>query len=271
MPGRVWRAVGRLGAVPDIYQKPSLVAEIEEKHALLGHGDSVATHRHADGQLLYPSAGVLATTTERGTWVAPANRIAWTPPGFEHYHRAYGRTEVRVVEISGTLCALLPARPAVIAVSPLLREALLALTGRRELRPDARDRLRQVVVDELAGVGEEALYLPEPADDRLRAVTDLLHADPATPATLAELGRSVGASERTLSRLFQAELGMSFHHWRSLLRTQHALIRLAEGDAVTDMAPRLGWANPTSFIEAFTAIVGQTPGRYQMELRRTDR
>lgn len=82
--------------MPDIYQKPSLVAETEEKRALLGHGDSVSTHRHADGQLLYPSAGVLATTTERGTWVAPANRIAWTPPGFEHYHRAYGQTEVRL-------------------------------------------------------------------------------------------------------------------------------------------------------------------------------
>jgi hypothetical protein len=40
-------------------------------------------------QLLYPSAGVVATTTERGTWLAPANRIAWTP-GFGHYHRAYG-------------------------------------------------------------------------------------------------------------------------------------------------------------------------------------
>jgi AraC-like DNA-binding protein len=221
--------------------------------------------------LLYPSAGVLATTTERGTWVAPADRVAWTPPGFEHYHRAYGKTEVRVVKMSGALCASLPDQPMVFTVSPLLREALLVLTSGRELRPEARDRLRGVVVDELVDGREEALYLPEPADDRLRAVTDLLHADPAVPLTLAELGRAVGASERTLSRLFRTELGMNFHQWRSLLRIQHALIRLAEGDAVIDTAARLGWANPTSFIEAFTAIVGQTPGRYQIELRRGDR
>ena len=257
--------------MPGSYRKPYLITELEDKRALLAHGDLVSRHRHADGQLLYPSAGVLATTTERGTWVTPENRIAWTPPGFEHHHRAYGRTEVRVVEISGPLTALLPARPAGLTVSPLLREALLALTGRGELQPDRRDRLRQVIVDELADVPEEALYLPEPADDRLRAVTDLLHADPAAPATLAELGRTVGASERTLSRLFQTELGMSFHRWRSLLRTQHALIRLAEGEAVTDLAPRLGWTNPTSFIEAFTSIVGQTPGRYQMERGRAGR
>ncbi|WP_437113637.1 AraC family transcriptional regulator [Streptomyces roseoverticillatus] len=257
--------------MPDIRRKPHLVTMAEDKRGLLAHGDGVAPHRHTDGQLLYPSAGVLVTTTERGTWVAPPNRVAWTPPGFEHHHRAYGKTDVRVVEISRTLCASLPDRPVVFAVSPLLREALLVLTNGRELRPDARDRLREVAVDELVDASEEALYLPEPADDRLRAVTDLLHADPATLSTLAELGRTAGAGERTLSRLFQAELGMSFPRWRSLLRVQHALVRLAEGDAVIDTATRLGWANPTSFIEAFTAIVGRTPGRYQAELRRGDR
>ncbi|MHC3471016.1 AraC family transcriptional regulator [Streptomyces sp. 7R007] len=245
--------------------------QLVEKRGLLAHGDGVAPHHHAEGQLLYPSAGVLATTTKRGTWIAPASRVAWTPPGFEHYHRAYGQTEVRVVEVSGVLCASLPDEPRVFAVSPLLREALLVLTGGRELRPAARDRLRGVVVDELVDAPEEALHLPEPADDRLRAVTDLLHADPAASSTLAELGRTVGAGERTLSRLFQTELGMSFHRWRRLLRVQHALIRLAEGEGVIDTAARLGWANPTSFIEAFTAIVGQTPGRYQLEVRRRER
>lgn len=48
----------------------------------------------------------------------------------------------------------------------------------------------------------------------------LLHADPGNTATLAELGRAAGASERTLSRLFQAELGMSFQQWRTLRRIQ---------------------------------------------------
>ncbi|MET9261685.1 helix-turn-helix transcriptional regulator [Amycolatopsis sp. NPDC004079] len=257
--------------MPEIRPRPAVVSQIVEKRGRLAHGDGIAPHRHVQGQLLYPSAGVLATTTERGTWVAPANRVAWTPPGFEHYHRAYGQTEVRVLEFSGELSASLPDQPTVFEVSPLLREALLVLTSGRKLRPEARERLRGVVVDELVVGPDEAMYLPAASDDRLRAVTDLLHANPATSLTLAEFGRTVGAGERTLSRLFQTELGMSFHQWRSLLRVQHALIRLAEGDAVIDTAARLGWANPTSFIEAFTAVVGQTPGRYQQELRRADR
>ena len=56
---------------------------------------------------------------------------------------------------------------------------------------------------------------------------------------------------------------MSFHQWRTLLRVQHALIHLADGLSVSQTAAELGWANPTSFIEAFTAILGETPGRFQ--------
>jgi len=248
-------------------QVPFLPTEASGKLALMAHGEGFSAHRHREGQLLYPSAGVIATTTEQGTWLAPANRIAWTPPGFGHHHRAYVQTEIRLVEVPRRLCAALPTQPTVFSVTPLLREALLALTGGRSFRPDARDRLRRVVIDELTDVPEQPLHLPEPADDRLRAVTGILHADPADPSTLAELGRTVGASERALSRLFRTELGMGFHQWRTLLRIQYALIHLVDGHTVTGTAARCGWANPTSFIEAFTAVLGQTPGRYQSDLR----
>ncbi|MCS7475822.1 helix-turn-helix domain-containing protein [Umezawaea endophytica] len=233
----------------------------------LPHGFHLGTHSHTEGQLVYAAAGALATTTERGTWVAPANRVTWTPPGFDHSHRFYGRTDTRLVAIPVELCGGLVAHPAVFAVSPLLREALLALTDRRDVRPGADDRLRAVVIDELADPPEQSLHLPEPRDDRLRAVTDLLHADPARTTTLAELGRAAGASERTLSRLFQTELGMSFHRWRTILRVHHALVRLTAGWSVTDTATECGWSNPSSFIDAFTEVVGQTPGRYQAGLR----
>ncbi|MFK4107902.1 AraC family transcriptional regulator [Streptomyces sp. NPDC002176] len=233
----------------------------------LPHGYHLDPHTHPHGQLVYAAAGVLATTTERGTWVAPANRVTWTPPGFAHSHRFYGRTDARLLSVPPELCGELTDRPSVFAVGPLLREAVLVLTDRPETRPGAHARLLAVVMDELAETPEQSLHLPEPRDDRLRAVTDLLHADPAHPATLAGLGRAAGASERTLSRLFHTELGMSFHRWRTTLRVHHALAHLTGGLSVTDTAMVCGWSNPSSFIEAFTEVVGQTPGRYQAELR----
>ena len=131
---------------------------------------------------------------------------------------------------------------------------------------DAYERLRAVVVDELVDTPEHSLHLPEPRDDRLRTVTDLLYDDPAHTATLGELGRIAGTSERTLSRLFHDEFGMSFHRWRTILRIHHALIHLTDGRSVTDTALACGWSNPTSFIDAFTTVVGQTPGRYKADL-----
>ncbi|WP_405412403.1 helix-turn-helix domain-containing protein [Streptomyces decoyicus] len=235
--------------------------------AWLPHGFQFDPHSHSEGQLVYAAAGALATTTERGTWVAPAHRVTWTPPGFEHSHRFYGTTDARLVTVPVDLCGELVAHPSVFAVGPLLREALLALTDRAEARPGAVRRLLAVVIDELAETPEQSLHLPEPHDDRLRAVTDLLQADPGRSATLADLGRAAGASERTLSRLFHTELGMSFHRWRTTLRIHHALAQLSKGRSVTGTAMECGWSNPSSFIDAFTEIVGQTPGRYQADLR----
>ncbi|MFI6347352.1 AraC family transcriptional regulator [Streptomyces sp. NPDC050560] len=234
----------------------------------LPRGYHLDSHTHDQGQLVYAAAGTLATTTERGTWVAPANRATWTPPGFAHSHRFYGRTDVRLLTIPVELCGELVGHPSVFAVGALLREAVLALTDDRpETRPGARRRLLAVVIDQLHDTPEQSLHLPEPGDDRLRAVTDLLHSDPAGPATLAELGRVAGASERTLSRLFHTELGMSFHRWRTILRIHHALAHLTKGMSVTDTAVTCGWSNPSSFIDAFHAVVGQTPGSYQADLR----
>ncbi|MGP3749933.1 helix-turn-helix domain-containing protein [Streptomyces sp. IBSNAI001] len=241
--------------------------EILQGGAWLPHGFQLDPHSHVQGQLVYAAAGALATATERGTWVAPADRITWTPPHFAHSHRFYGQTDVRLVSVPLDLCAELIDHPSVFAVSPLLREALLALTDAPERRAGAHRRLLAVIVDELADAAETSLHLPEAGDDRLRAATDLLRADPALPSTLAELGRAVGASERTLSRLFHTELSMSFHRWRTTLRIHHALAHLTDGMTVTETSVACGWSNPSTFIDAFTEVVGQTPGRYQAGLR----
>ena len=236
----------------------------------MAHGVDIAAHFHDYGQLRYAAAGALVTATQVGTWVAPANRITWVPPFHVHGGRSYGETQVRVLRVPARLAEQLPPQPSVFVASALLREAYLAMINDHEPVDSPRARLLlEVVIAELARAPQESLRLPEPTDTRLKAVTDLLHADPASPATLAALGRRTGASERTLSRLFHSELSMSFHQWRTLLRVQRAVVDLCEGASVTDTAMRLGWANPSSFIEAFTDLVGQTPGRYRSTTRTT--
>lgn len=226
-------------------------------------GGTSDAHAHDRGHLVYAARGVLSIHTDRGTSVVPANRVAWIPAGFAHHHRAHGETDMRIEFLPASLARLVPNRPVVFKASDLARELLLSLTSPRAYGTKARARVRRVLVDELQEAPEQPLQLPEPRDDRLRALARKLYEDPADNSALAELGRTIGASARTLSRLLHDELGMTFYEWRTQLRVSHALVLLAEGHDATHVARACGWANPSSFIAAFTAIVGTTPGRYR--------
>jgi AraC-like DNA-binding protein len=235
-------------------------------------GGTSVVDSHPRGHLVYAASGVLSVHTERGTSIVPANRVAWTPAGFTHYHRAHSDTDMRILFLPASLARLVPPHPAVFLVSGLAREILLTLTGPRNYDPAApefdraaRARLRRVLVDELRDAREQPLHLPEPADDRLRAIAQVLYEDPADNTSLAGLGHRTGASARTLSRLLHDELGMTFYEWRTQLRVYHALILLADGHDTSYVAHACGWANPSSFITAFTSIIGTTPGRYRAD------
>jgi AraC-like DNA-binding protein len=233
-------------------------------------GGTSSAHSHPRGHLVYAAGGVLSVCTDRGLSIVPANRVAWTPAGTAHYHRAHGSTEMRILFLPATLARFLPGHPAVFMVSDLAREMLLTLSGPRNYDPGAPDwdrgalaRLRRVLIDELHEAREQPLQLPEPRDDRLRAVARMLYREPGDKTSLAALGQATGASARTLSRLFRDELGMTFYQWRTQLRVYHALVLLADGHDTTNVAHACGWSNPSGFIAAFTGIVGTTPGRYR--------
>ena len=115
-------------------------------------------------------------------------------------------------------------------------------------------------MDQLRRSAQRPTYLPTAQDARLLAVCDLLRRNPADSRTLSELGRVVGASERTLSRLCRAELGMTFPQWRTQLRLHEALVLLANGESVTRVAHATGWASTSAFIDTFRRAFGHTPG-----------
>lgn len=218
---------------------------------------------HPRGHLVYAARGVLSVHTERGTSIVPANRVAWTPAGFAHRHRAHGDTDMRIVFLPASLARLVPAHPAVFTASDLAREILLALTGPGEPERAASARLRRVLVDQLHDAREQPLHLPEPRDDRLRAVARVLYENPGDTTPLAGLGQAIGAGARTLSRLFHDELGLTFYEWRTQLRLYHALVLLAEGHDTSHVAHACGWSNPSHFIAAFRAVMGTTPGKHR--------
>jgi AraC-like DNA-binding protein len=229
----------------------------------LGHLDRVGRHDHEQHQVIYPSSGVLTVTTTAGIWVVPPQRAMWLPAGQPHAHQAWGTTQVCSVLFPPRTDPLGADRPTPLAVSPLLREVLLALTAPAAPPGRRSAHLQRVLLDELLPADTPSLLLPEPYDDRLRAVAAILHDEPGDARTLAEFGRAVGASERTLSRLFHSELGLSFPQWRGQLRLLHAVIGLASGRAVGAVAHEFGYSSPSAFVAAFRRTFGTTPGGYR--------
>ncbi|WP_371480482.1 helix-turn-helix transcriptional regulator [Kitasatospora sp. NBC_00315] len=232
----------------------------------LAHRECIDWHDHTVHQLIHPSRGVLQVSTAMGAWAVPPHRAVWIPAGVPHSHRAHGVTRMRTLVFNRSVDPLSVDRPTVLAVTPLLREVIVALTDEGPgpaLTPQQCRNLEAVALDQLRRVDALPLHLPAPADDRLRALAALLHADPADPRTLAGFGVAVGASERTLSRLFRRETGMGFPQWRTQLRLHHSLTLLAAGASVTTVSTACGYGNPSAFIEAFRHAFGTTPGRYR--------
>lgn len=232
----------------------------------LRHRERIDWHDHAEQQLVYPSSGLLIVSTRGGSWVVPPQRAVWLPAAVAHAHQAYGATQLRTVAFPVDVNPLALTQPTVLSVSRLLRELIIALTDDPARPLDEQRDLKRVALRQLRPAPALQFHLPQPGDERLRDVTAILAEDPGSDRTLAELGRAVGAGERTLSRLFRAETGMTFPQWRAQLRLHHSLTLLASGLSVTATAITCGYSTPSAFTAAFHATFGTTPGTYRKDL-----
>ncbi|MFI6998732.1 AraC family transcriptional regulator [Nocardia sp. NPDC050175] len=228
----------------------------------LAGGARIHRHRHTDHQIVYPSSGVAEVRTDAGSWIAPADRAIWIPAGSWHEHHFYGPTRFHTV---GFPPELAPdwTTPSVLAALPLVRELIITCSTAQELPDTELVLLRRVLLDQLRRSPEQPLRLPAARDERLRKACALVEFDLTEVWTLAGLGRKVGAGERTLTRLFRTELGMTYPQWRTQLRLHNAMHLLAEQVPVTVVAHRCGWSSASAFIEVYHRALGHTPGTFR--------
>jgi AraC-like DNA-binding protein len=256
--------------MPRKRQKLLTAAEIEDLLDIRGHAfdltapHTIHKHSHDWHQLIYASRGVMSVNTTSGSWVVPSRRAVWVPAGMEHEVELSASTAVRTLYLRKGLSDLLPDDCCVINVSPLLRELILKATeiGLLNRTLPAHKHLIDVVLDQFHALPTVPLKLPMPADGRALRVAELVRESPGDTRPLDELARSIGASKRTIERLFLTETEMTFGRWRQQLRMLHALRLLAAGESVTFAALEVGYDSTSAFIAAFKNTVGTTPGRY---------
>lgn len=247
--------------VEEITEVPRAIVALARDYP---NGHIIPLHRHRRSQFVYASSGVMTVTTAKGIWVVPPLRALWMPALMEHQIISSGKLSMRTLYIEQDAAISLPRECCVVSVPPLLRELILhAVTLPRLYEPDSpEERVMNVILDLIQSLKVSPLVLPIPRDERLQKIFNALTDNPANNCTLEGWGTKVGATSRTLARLFRSETGMSFRQWRQQVRILEGLRRLGGEEAVTTVALELGYDSPSAFIAMFKKALGKTPGQY---------
>ncbi|WJV53973.1 helix-turn-helix transcriptional regulator [Prodigiosinella aquatilis] len=228
-------------------------------------GHNITLHQHSRGQLVYGCSGMMELRTRDEYWMLPPLRGVWIPPQVDHAMVARTAVSLRTLYVNIKAFSIaLPLHPMGINVSPLLRE-LLAQASKFHLNypPESfESRLLSLTLEEMQRSAENGLRLPMGRDKRLRSICDALFAHPGDPRSLSEWANEVGATTRTLTRLFQNETGMPFVHWRQQLRIVDAIPRLIAGERISQIADSLGYNSQGAFTVMFKRVTGKVPSDY---------
>ncbi|HJV82179.1 helix-turn-helix transcriptional regulator [Noviherbaspirillum sp.] len=224
----------------------------------LDASELLAAHSHAWGQVTYALDGVVRVTVGNSTWIVPPMRAIWIPPRSLHEVATLEKAKLRALYVHADASPFKGEECEVLEVSSLLRELILAF-AQVHAGEEREALLSSLILDELARSRTQPIRVALPDDKRLKALCELLIADPASPHTLDELAAQVGASGRTLARLFERELGMSFSQWRQQVRLAHAAPLIARGLPLSHVAAELGYASQSAFSAMFKKTFGQSP------------
>ena len=238
--------------------------ELAGRHALgiaarLAQHDS-GLHRHPWSQILYTRSGCISVTLDTYLCLLPPGRLIWIPAGLPHQARMSRHVDYRSVYLDPVHYPGLPAQVQILGASELLT-AVLERVAQADLDQDWDQApglyLMRLLLHELELAPRQALFLPLPADARLRRIPV-----DALPPALNVLASRLGAGEKTISRLFKRDTGLTYQQWRQQWRLLKAIEQLATGLSVTRVASGLGFASDSAFIAFFKDQTGVTPGQY---------
>jgi AraC-like DNA-binding protein len=217
----------------------------------------IESHTHGYGQLTFPVKGAVRIAAARMSWIVPPFRAVWVPPDVAHETIMLGPVRFYVAYVDPAAAPLPLGDCRVIEVSGLMRELILRLADRE---PDPL--MSALLLQEIGDARPLALGLPLPEDQRLARLCAALMEEPGSPLPLKAWAPRVGASERTLARLFESELGTSFAAWRQQLRLARAVDLMGRGLPLAEVAAQVGYAAPAAFSTMFKRSLGVPPSRF---------
>lgn len=225
-------------------------------------GSEEPFHAHEQGQFISPLQGVAKVRTGQEVWVLFPGRGLWIPGDMPHGLEAVDKVVSWNIYFSPQASRGYPQVCKGLSVTPLM-QALLVAGSDREMDTARQQLVFGLLSNEFQRLAPATLcHLTLPQERRLQKVCKALCSEPGHAATLAWWSTQVGASERTLARLFRKETELGFTEWRQQVRLLEAVCSLARGVAVNQLANELGYTSPSAFIAMFKKKLGASPQRY---------
>jgi len=225
-------------------------------------------HSHPRHQLLYAFKGTVRLESAESVFVLPPQRAAWIPAGIKHA-TTIENFDCGSIFLAPAMVHNAGERVRVIGASPLLREMIRTAT-RWPAEHTTADPLANSFFETVALLCEEWIeaelpfYLPRPKSRMATRAAEytMAHLD---AARFDEAARHAHASERTLRRHFEEELGISWSKYLHQARMLRAMELLAQPDAtVTEVAYNVGFRSLSAFSKAYREFSGDLPGKRKM-------
>ena len=222
-------------------------------------------HKHDTGQLIYMKEGFCIGQAEHNQWLIQKGMLVWIPPNISHYAECKYSASLIAMYVPPKIAETWPDKIMLIDASKLAI-GIVDKFATSKIPTTKAIKLLDFLLEELIGCKPSKNILPLPTDRRLVQITQSIIRNPAIKVSLNEWAQKVGACERTLSRLFIKETGLSYKYWINRLKHNEALTGLRDGLTNEELSLKLGFASGDSFSHWFKAEFSCSPRNMKKRL-----
>ncbi|VTR28183.1 L-rhamnose operon regulatory protein rhaS [Sphingobacterium thalpophilum] len=228
-------------------------------------------HQHDKAQLLLVYGGIAYLQTGEKDFYIPSNHYLWIPKNYPH-NLMFNTQDLYIINIyfpdesdDGFYDEL-----GIYPVSKLLAEMLSFsekwqgdyYKGSWEF--EFLSTLRKLLSKEK--LKKFSIQLPTTEDQRINEITDSLRSRLNENLTLEDTATRFGMSVRSLTRLFQAKLQITFIQYLKMLRIIRAMELIKDTDLnMTEIAYEIGYSNISAFSNNFHQLTNMRPTEFKMK------
>jgi AraC-like DNA-binding protein len=223
-------------------------------------------------RLIYAEGGVLHVFTAGNHWYLPGRCYMWIPPNTPHsiissssvieFFSFYFKIDNQEEDFFK--------HTSIYLVNDLLREMIFytkdwkgAISIDDERRFYFMKAIKSILPNISSKIASFPVQHPFPKDKRLHEIAIYLNKNLHESLTLEEVAQKFGYSTRSLSRLFNEHLGMSYVKFLRAIRIAKSLEMIAENkSSVYEIALQVGYSSLSAFSNIFYRVLGMRPTEF---------